>query len=607
MDTIAPPLSNKFAGDPLMGCSAHKPKFCNLSGLTIADNTGGHTVDCCLPATATVARSSAMKKLAIIWKPMVDAHGAVIDILADFKFKEEAPEKTSLSITAKSSDQCNGPQHPIITFAPSPLRTCSAPAISRATDHVTVMLVGEPEAGATSTGVPEAHQCCIWPFSRQPLIYIIKAASCGNPSDPDGQQISELEAMVRVFRKEDYSLEFAIPAYHGFKKELAATWDTAGKVTTTNTSTHKRFGEVEKLIAHSETRSAGSPMPTNISDTKQTRIADFSIKTKVQTGIDSEGNAYNKVGQDVDESKTTVISVKGSDVPLFTTKTTVKTLHTSRPDGSDPQCTAVVSKLYEVKPTLSLKRNSLELPITEIINSFLNIYTKITEAWNEIKEFVPQVGFKGSLDLAIMQGTASGTWGYRYPDSQQSPNYSIVQRYLTFKLEAKIFEVTASASFGVELKIPSVREKLFSIKGTNPWLQVIAKISGTLILNASANCSLTLSEGKSKVNPVKIESKNSAKLTAEYLVSAAGFILEHAKVEVTAGLNFEGEVKAEFSEGIYVEGKLKRTSVMLTVYFKSDLEQSPDLDGESETLELWEEKVIKDPVRFALWGGVSKY
>ncbi len=98
------------------------------------------------------------------------------------------------------------------------------------------------------------------------------------------------------------------------------------------------------------------------------------------------------------------------------------------------------------------------------------------QAWNDIKEWVPKIGWSAELEISLMVGTVSGKWGCRV-GNLQGPRFVVVERYVDIFFNVDVVTYKASVMFGVDFGSFDVLD-WFGVGKTEIILKVEGSISG---------------------------------------------------------------------------------------------------------------------------------
>jgi hypothetical protein len=114
---------------------------------------------------------------------------------------------------------------------------------------------------------------------------------------------------------------------------------------------------------------------------------------------------------------------------------------------------------------VDLLRNGVKddttVAVRQIIDNLVNYKKKFDELWNDIKNFMPQVGWKFDFNVSWLSGDLGCTWGYR-----EDPNHiARVYRGWTATASLQVISATGSLSFGVQLSSHIVAKLTGSITG----------------------------------------------------------------------------------------------------------------------------------------------
>lgn len=182
------------------------------------------------------------------------------------------------------------------------------------------------------------------------------------------------------------------------------------------------------------------------------------------------------------------------------------------------------------RQSISLKRNGTELDISKSINSIVSAAKNIKTTFDTFKNAVPKIGWQADLDIAILEGSITGTWGVAPNAKPEHTRIWRVKDYYSIKVDCKIIEVKAEIGFGVDFRV----DNWFS---SAPLAEIVLKISGSLTISAAVSAEFsTQNKGKTEE---KFVAKTVPALKAIARASIVGYAAE-ASVSVDCGIQVSG-------------------------------------------------------------------
>lgn len=216
-------------------------------------------------------------------------------------------------------------------------------------------------------------------------------------------------------------------------------------------------------------------------------------------------------------------------------------------------------KPYQLSQGISLKRNGVELDITRMINSVLSTVSDVQKAFKSFQDNVPKVGFFAKLDISVMEGSLTGSWGNAARLKPDHARIWLAEPQFTITAKLKVFDLTFEAGFGVDWRVAG----FFSEK---PTLEIVLKISLVLTLEVPWEASY------SSARPKTLRSDLSADGTAVVqAVGRAGImgVVIGASVDVSGGIKFSGAAECGMDRAPFIEGKVEWKKITVTVRAES--------------------------------------
>ena len=202
------------------------------------------------------------------------------------------------------------------------------------------------------------------------------------------------------------------------------------------------------------------------------------------------------------------------------------------------------------RPGLKLLRNGLEeagaADLSQVINTILEIKQLIEMIKGTILSIKVKVGWYFDLDYTLLEGTLTGTWGWReHTDHRAFFGYAV-------KVDLTILELTAGIGFGLDVSVD------FGL-GT---AGLIAKVDGTITARFSLSASVEHSSPDSAsldAGEARIEGSCHASISAH--VMALHPTVFELYGEVKTGLELEGGLEVDEHKGFCVDAAATWTGI----------------------------------------------
>lgn len=223
----------------------------------------------------------------------------------------------------------------------------------------------------------------------------------------------------------------------------------------------------------------------------------------------------------------------------------------------------VHASLYQISVDISLKRNGVELDPARMVNSILSTVTKLKNGFKEFeesfRELVPKVGYFAKLDVSVMEGTLTGTWGNTTKMNPDHARIWLAEPQCGINGNLKVIDLTFEAGFGVESRIKG----FFSSK---PTLELVLKVS--LVLSLEVPWEVSYSHARPKTLRSDLSADGTAVVQAVGRASLLG-IVAAASADVSGGIKFSGAAECGLDRAPFIEGELKWKKIVVTVRAES--------------------------------------
>lgn len=533
----------KKAGSSVEKCplaNTNRTKPCDVELISLKQSQpeagAGRMVKALLP-TGQRPPAKPNPKLRPAQRDVAQTYDVVLEVVSAFPIEKEEFKKKEVALVEVNcgyKGTCSTHEPMMLLVCPTTPDSNDEPAIATAfKKSVTV------RSQAKSLPADRKGQCRFQDLAQmfklddsQVKTIEVTLESCGVRTS--GKVKKSFRGLVRVYRKEQFDITLTVPSFKEFKRSKAkdSTYDV-GKV---------------KFV------------------TKET------VENKSWAG---------KLGSEVREDGSLKELAVTTNTPLMSEKLTV----------SDEDGEVVEDKEWESRFKFSIKRNSVELSLSETVTKIVSTilkFKKLIKAACDIQEWVPKVGYSFSLSMALMEGSVTGSLGWRPDAKLDTEEYKWVTRFgeITFKLT--IFQIAFTLQFGVEASSPAILnwagEKLF---------EFIAKVALELKnqLDLSKTIQLFGAEDDSKSDKkghviASLSSPSTLDLFLQFKVNVYGYACE-ARGGFEAGLT----VGVDVIWPLNFHYKVTRTPGRLYAYWSKPGKSKPSPRWEHE---IWGEKDIWD-------------
>lgn len=503
---------------------------CDVASLKVEDGASGRSLEISKLRTKELAPKDAPMRIL----PMLARYDAVLELLSAADettgdSKDAKEKNASLGLVATRVGTCPLRQHVSLSIVPlNPVDAQDRYVLDGNLCPAPVIVFGR--AHASDKGPKWIAP--FWQFGEEQVKQlVVSAESCGVLAS--GKPNRVLKCLVRIYRDDIYTLKFSVPAFKSFKHDIEAKVDRHGTVSRESSSEVSRFGDKVSVEKHSREINAAKGI-------------DF--KSSEYGGVDKQGVYHSQsYGQ----------GVKGNQFSME--QSAARTTQTGIPGvvrGGTTQTYEIdtkgketfIGKLepQEIKPTLSLKRNDIELDFTKAANEILDLQATLTKTFNDIQKWVPDIGLKLKAELSVMTGEISGSWGNRYPTApKDGERYKLVEEFFDIDFNLKVIDYSVELSAGIDFKSPEI------FKWVGADFDAILKMAGKLSGNASVTAKLTsLTEDKA----VKLEGESTLDIYGHGKITAFGVTYE-AKGGVTGGIKFEGALVGSLRVVPHIDGE----------------------------------------------------
>jgi hypothetical protein len=477
---------------------------------------------------------------------LLQRYDLVQDGIGGYPSREDAHPRELTKIKAHSEiigRSCSTAEHPLLVVKPLTHASEVPPAgiMKKGQDWGPEELYANGvslDVGVGGSGIMVLFELIrsIWPLYK-PKLLEIRAASCGvRPAGAGGAPIHDLVALLRVFRNDQWIFGIKIPPLGEYKHQRSAT--------VTGLRETKRETEYSGGFGHWQGKDERSTSGTGVLQNSEHKRTTFAGSEGRQTTHSRE--------------------VENGSVHTRTTKQTGA--HGVAMDKEDGH--VKLSKLHgelerEGRFSLVLKRNDrdwskvlggphkdLKTMIFEGLEKGLQAIEKAIELFNKM----PQLGWKFTFNVAILEGTIGLEWAPKLKEAPVLDRYWPVEIEVCGAFDLEVINLSIELSFGLDARA----------LGSG----VVAKISGSMGIKVPLSCEVTINHLRPKVE-ILLKPQASVALTAVGYASALGWSIIDAQLSVSAALIMpDGKLEVSLHHGVELKGTLMTTPIQLKGYYK---------------------------------------
>lgn len=503
-------------------------KPCDVASLKVADGASGRSLEISKSRITDPALKDAQL---LMWLLNYDAVLELLSSYTNYGGNDENAKKKNvkLNISAVPVGSCPLNKHLAIKVVPLDSRDKEDGKEWVNTTPDTLNILGRSRAKDHGLGQWLGP---FWQFGEAHVKQLlVTAESCGVLAS--GKPNRTLKCLVRIYRDDIYTLKFSVPSFKSFSHDIEAKVDRHGTVSRESSSEASRFGDKVRVEKHS-------------SETNAAKGTDF--KSSEYGGVDKDGVYHSqKFGQGTKDNnfsmERTATRTTQDGIPGLIRGGTTETYKVDT-KGKE----TFVGKLepQKIKPSISLKRNDTELDFTKAANQLLDLQGTITKTLNDIQKWVPDIGLKLKVELSIMTGEITGSWGNRYPETpKDGERYKLVEEFFDIDFNLEVIKYSVVLSAGIDFSSP----KLFEWIGLK--FEVILKVAGKLFGEVVAKAKLT---SLAVFEPLRVTGDSTLDIFAHGKITALGITYE-AKGGVTGGIKFEGTLVGGLRVTPHIDGE----------------------------------------------------
>lgn len=477
----------------------------------------------------------------------------VIDVMAGYVSREDAYPKNRLKISAKSQAhgrECPVHLHPALVVKPFAAEGSKAKQMDELPTEGIVQkgtawgpknflaLSFKPDGGIDNAGFGLLFAIIrsLWPLAN-PKAIEIRADSCGKKAKGAGTPPNgSLTALVRIYRKDVFSIGIKLPALGKYKHERSGTV-TGEKEFERKTEAQAGFGYATKETSHKQ---SGEGRHANI-ETSDERWRGASGSKTETTREDHRWVKKTESHQYSDR--------QGAKIEVYKGNFALEVTEELKKKG--PIALVIKRNDREFSKELFGEKKAL---IDKIIDGLIKAVEAISKGIETLKK-APQLGWKFEFELSLLAGTIALEWQPRYLKGPiANGRYYPVGLRANGKIGMEVVNLSAKISFGIEAVA----------LGTG----LVVKVTGSAGLKVPCDAEISLEAWKPKVE-VFLKPTASLEAVAKGYATVAGFTLVDAQVSAALAFSMDdGKLELSAEKAIELKGHLKREDVEIKGYLE---------------------------------------
>ena len=364
-------------------------------------------------------------------------------------------EIASTTIAATWYGSCPSQTHPLVVMHPLANANSSFEKQWQSGSPPKIKMPG-PKAGFLAREFAWAR------FPKvNPMAIEVTAKSCGVRFDKT--PVNELKSLLRIYAKDDWTVELKLPALSERKGSGSKKKDlSSGEVTSEVKTSVSSFGSPVSKSEFSATSDSGGK----------------TLKGSETVGDSSSGTYMESSSQ-----------FGGDDKPKE-----------EAPEGM---------------PSLTVSRNGAQLDVVKLVNGILNVIRKGKEAFFDFEQLltiVPKVGYTLDLSFTFLEGSFKYKRGYRVSKTLCGDRYTAVTGYVDVSGAVKIIEASIEMGIGFDITIPNIVDWF----ATKNIFEVLVKLAGKITLKCEVECTVKVQEN----TETEVELKPAAGFKVSLVASA---------------------------------------------------------------------------------------
>ena len=395
--------------------------------------------------------------------------------------------------------------------------------------------VGGGESGAT--GISYIFDFIASIFAAQsPKEVEVIAYACGKrPKEAPLPKNTELRALVRIFRKDKWTLGLKLPALGEFKREASGTRQLLTGATEGKITNEGRFGDNSFKTERGTSREANGRNVT----TSSRESWDGDKGSSMSVTRTNYGGAIDKV-----QSQTQYSDRAGSAGTVY-----VRDGHLI---GKSPRQMVEERMKTTTGFDLVIARNGMELPIKktfEKVKKAVETFAKTLAEVQELFKKAPQIGWKITFEVSALAGQIVLEFGPEPQALTAGGRYYPVNYVCSGKLKLEILNLKMDVSFGLDAQVLDTG--------------LVLKIGGGVQIKVEIETDLNLDLITKPVKEIEVKGVCGGRLEVVGYVSLVGKTVAGANLTLTAALEFaDGKLTIDVVKPSFkLTGKLRTTPV----------------------------------------------
>jgi hypothetical protein len=519
-------------------------KPCDVQKLTVrAMVLGDDGKDRVLKTVKRLRGQPISKKVSKEVAAFLDRYDLVIDVVAGYVSKEDASPDNKVKVQGFAEyhgSTCSRQKHPLITLSPvnhiEEFKKTPGGVFWKAkqTDPRVFMarsLIRDTQQHDDKLGTIFDIFTSFWPGAHQKHLAVL-ANGCGRRAPGGGAPLTELAALIRIFRSDTWSIVLKLPPLGKYTHERAATRNLRTHEVERSTKTTKSTGFNKNTSERALATTTDTQGKKSINRSGSTFKGNSGTSYKVEQGHNADGtaNRYSERQKTGEEGTASYKDTQNRHTWLIPESI-------RKPAGF----------------TFAIKRNDREIDVAgfkEVIESIVKIADTIRAGFDTLKR-MPQLGWKVTFSISVLEGSIEGQWGPKMLDAPIDGRYLPVVTFLNLKINVMLLAVSVELSFGLEAMA----------LGTG----VILKIAGTLGCKVPLNVNVV---GSHDPFEVKLTPSIECELKVVGYASVVGFSVIDVQVSVTGGITVDGKFVVDPKRGLRLEGAVKRKPIVVKGHLK---------------------------------------
>jgi len=439
-------------------------------------------------------------------------------------------DKTSLKVDV--ADNSLGP----FEFAAIPFPVLDGPYADTDTD-------GEVQGGASAsvTFIFEFFKSLF--NSMTPKEVGIVAQACGKRAKGDAKVPNhDLRGLVRIFRKDVWTIGLKIPALGEMKAESSAHRELLTGAKEGKFSSEGRLGGSSSGVTGTTTRNANGVTSTELEREQRSGGQSSSFK-QTRTNY---GGAITRIGS---ESKYS--DRDGSEMHGYTKGGAIY---------GRPTRELVEERLKHTTGfDLTIARNGQEVSLGgafKKIKKAVEMFAKTLAEIQDLFKKAPQVGWKITFEISAFEGTIIAEIGPKPEAPIADGRYYPVNYVTEFKIDLEIIKASFSVSFGLEAMALDTG--------------LVLKVQGTVSISVKVAVNVTLDLITKPEKELEVEGKYTGELKVVGYVSLVGKTVAGGELSISAGFEFaDGKLIIDVVKPSFdLKGKLRTQPVKVSGWIK---------------------------------------